>query len=645
MPFMSQEQIEAMIAQKVAEALAEKEKENAALRAENKALKEEKNLLEKALAVNAEKISELKTENAEIKSDISSLTKEITEIKEGREADRAETRRNTIAHHIELKDKLKEASLEGVALKAQNYIKDFLKAEECTIYCIDPVESDKLFSVGFLNDRIYTTAEHSNALIEAFGSAEVQIEDNNAVIPFKSKVFESKSNKETGEAVQEKTPEEKIVAFAIVKNAEQVDQANIFGKNAEYGSLFCDAFGEKNTEERFKQAEKESKSNKVTGYPDSKAFADYSAVIDEYLSDNKPVSFISIDVDFFKGFNDDYSHKIGDETLSFVLDTMRQNLRESERGAVFHLHGEEMLISIPADNKTAWEVSERLRKALENSKLMLTEQEGVSVRASFGVSTITSEDVASKDKLTGVIEKAVNLADERLIAAKENGRNQVVGSPETMQEKKSATTPTTAVWRLLNSANAGVVQDENGFMLEEKKARGVQGKNEKVTEATYDSEKFASNVVEWLENSQNGSAYLTGLATNLSAYCNKHNVENMEMFFDEANKGGVTANEWKDVLEQVSNMTNGKLTTELEIAYEGLSALTDKTEEIVLEGLGRKDYEWLKGQGLLIEEEKAPVPTEEKSQSPIPERKEPTFEAKIDLPEKLKKKNSDEREI
>ena len=89
------------------------------------------------------------------------------------------------------------------------------------------------------------------------------------------------------------------------------------------------------------------------------------------------------DIDFFKAINDRYGHPTGDAVLCAVADLLRDNCRPSD--TVARVGGEEFLLVLEdSDAKGAWQVCERLRRALERHAWAEVAPE-LAVTLSFGI--------------------------------------------------------------------------------------------------------------------------------------------------------------------------------------------------------------------------------------------------------------------
>lgn len=127
-----------------------------------------------------------------------------------------------------------------------------------------------------------------------------------------------------------------------------------------------------------------------------------------------PLSFIMIDLDHFKSFNDSYGHGVGDEVLRAIAQAVAKVVRG--KGKAYRYGGEEISVILP--NHTLAEataVAERIRNEIE--AVRIDSIPDVCVTASIGVATIPE---TSADKKGMVAD-----ADRALYEAKDKGRNRV----------------------------------------------------------------------------------------------------------------------------------------------------------------------------------------------------------------------------
>jgi diguanylate cyclase len=142
----------------------------------------------------------------------------------------------------------------------------------------------------------------------------------------------------------------------------------------------------------------------------------YKQFIDkENQSDN--LTFIIMDIDKFKTFNDTHGHPVGDQVLKFVADLLKKECPETIVPVRFG--GEEFAMLCPKFSiEEARVVAENIRKKLSTMvfKHKKTGDTLPCVTASFGLAARTGDEV-----LNQIIERA----DKALYVAKDEGRNQV----------------------------------------------------------------------------------------------------------------------------------------------------------------------------------------------------------------------------
>ena len=132
------------------------------------------------------------------------------------------------------------------------------------------------------------------------------------------------------------------------------------------------------------------------------------------------LTFLMLDIDYFKILNDQYGHVQGDEALQKVGQKLTELCRRPG-DFVFRMGGEEFGILISDQGLTQNDdFFEQIRTGIEDLKI---ENSGSSVSEYVTVSIGT---VSKIPDLSDNIEDYMKLADARLYAAKKNGRNRVV---------------------------------------------------------------------------------------------------------------------------------------------------------------------------------------------------------------------------
>jgi diguanylate cyclase (GGDEF)-like protein/PAS domain S-box-containing protein len=128
-------------------------------------------------------------------------------------------------------------------------------------------------------------------------------------------------------------------------------------------------------------------------------------------------TMLMLDLDFFKGINDQHGHLCGDTVLAKFSQIVGLELRDSD---VFgRLGGEEFCILLQqADQEEAMNVAERIRRRIEDSSFESPDCAPVMLTVSIGASTNRRTD----ERLTKLFERA----DKALYQAKHTGRNRVL---------------------------------------------------------------------------------------------------------------------------------------------------------------------------------------------------------------------------
>ena len=124
-----------------------------------------------------------------------------------------------------------------------------------------------------------------------------------------------------------------------------------------------------------------------------------------------PMSFLMIDVDNFKSYNDNFGHTEGDKALQLVAQCLKETLRGADVAARYG--GEEFSILLPQTSaEGAAAIGERIRE-----KVAATEFPNRQVTISVGGTSCTNIDCTA--------EEIIKQADDALYEAKRRGRNNV----------------------------------------------------------------------------------------------------------------------------------------------------------------------------------------------------------------------------
>ncbi len=132
----------------------------------------------------------------------------------------------------------------------------------------------------------------------------------------------------------------------------------------------------------------------------------------------RPLSFVIMDIDFFKSVNDTHGHDIGDEVLREFARRISANVRGIDLACRYG--GEEFVVVMPDTDVTyACSVAERLRKSIETTPVEISRAPGkLNITISIGIAQSENETDSAEDLLYR--------ADQALYRAKKTGRNRVV---------------------------------------------------------------------------------------------------------------------------------------------------------------------------------------------------------------------------
>lgn len=133
--------------------------------------------------------------------------------------------------------------------------------------------------------------------------------------------------------------------------------------------------------------------------------------------EGQPFSFVLIDVDDFKSYNDVFGHLAGDRILKTIANIMTRSVRRTE--IIARYGGEEFGMILPyTEPGEAGQLAERLRKMIEEYDWPLRK-----ITISAGTATINPQE-GLPDANEG-LNKLVMMADQALYHSKNNGKNRV----------------------------------------------------------------------------------------------------------------------------------------------------------------------------------------------------------------------------
>lgn len=138
--------------------------------------------------------------------------------------------------------------------------------------------------------------------------------------------------------------------------------------------------------------------------------------------ENNYLTFMMLDIDYFKKFNDTYGHQEGDNALKKLSSVLCKHTQRASDFA-FRLGGEEFgIIFSSEDKKKSYDFANNIRKDIEKLKIEHKESKvSKFITASIGIIVKKGDEITSNDEI-------YKQADEALYEAKNSGRNKVVSS-------------------------------------------------------------------------------------------------------------------------------------------------------------------------------------------------------------------------
>jgi len=165
-------------------------------------------------------------------------------------------------------------------------------------------------------------------------------------------------------------------------------------------------------------AEQDSLMDGLIQIPNRRAFD--KQILHEWnraLREKVNLSFLMIDIDYFKKYNDTYGHLQGDELLKTAGAIFKKNLKRSA-DFVARFGGEEFGVLLYGTNSyQAAVIAERIRKGVEGELVLTTTGEQTRFTVSIGVCSMIPSDLEH--------DRIIESADKALYKAKQNGRNRI----------------------------------------------------------------------------------------------------------------------------------------------------------------------------------------------------------------------------
>lgn len=183
-------------------------------------------------------------------------------------------------------------------------------------------------------------------------------------------------------------------------------------------------------EEDAKLLKQLSKTDQLTGLANRRGFDEY---LHHYCQPDKGQSLhlIMIDIDYFKDFNDEYGHLVGDEVLTLVAGIIAKVMKGSDAssGLTARYGGEEFAIITPSGSELGClALAEDLRSRIEHYPVVIRNSTGdiikkdVHLTVSVGVASMHPLWLKDQENSSHLL---IQAADQAMYEAKKRGRNMI----------------------------------------------------------------------------------------------------------------------------------------------------------------------------------------------------------------------------
>lgn len=228
-----------------------------------------------------------------------------------------------------------------------------------------------------------------------------------------------------GAFAQAKNPAEmKAIAELMMAQAKKMVDEN---KNLET-KLNQSASVMQQLREEMESVRKEAMTDALTGISNRKLFdVEFYRMVNEAHVEGKPLTLLMIDIDFFKSFNDNYGHQVGDQVLKLVARTLKDGVKGRDLPARYG--GEEFCVVLPETPlEGAVKLANALREAVAAKEIM---NRATGAKLGRITMSVGAAQLHINEKTSELIERA----DAALYRAKGAGRNQVIAAEAPRQKR------------------------------------------------------------------------------------------------------------------------------------------------------------------------------------------------------------------
>lgn len=188
-------------------------------------------------------------------------------------------------------------------------------------------------------------------------------------------------------------------------------------------NILAEAFNlmTKKVRARTSELERMSMHDSLTGIANRHKFnLDYKRELHRAIRHQSKLSILLIDIDYFKKYNDTYGHLAGDDCLRKVSSAINYVVNRPE-DIMARYGGEEFIVVLPETGEDGvHNIAEKCRRAVDSLRIPHASS-GASQTVSVSIGAVSITPTGSTTP-----EEPIQLADEALYQAKQQGRNSVI---------------------------------------------------------------------------------------------------------------------------------------------------------------------------------------------------------------------------
>ncbi len=184
------------------------------------------------------------------------------------------------------------------------------------------------------------------------------------------------------------------------------------GKIINHIAVFSDVTHEKRKNEEIRH---QAQYDTLTNLPNRSLMWERLLMVFPSTMTQRDLALMFIDLDGFKGVNDQYGHRAGDQLLQIVAERLKRSTRHSD--TVARIGGDEFVVIVHerSSHLAARKISESILRSLQN-QIRIDDHE-ITIGASIGVSVFPDDGVDPETLLAA--------ADAAMYRAKQSGKNTV----------------------------------------------------------------------------------------------------------------------------------------------------------------------------------------------------------------------------